>query len=282
LTERIRAGRRAVEITHAARVVFRRAGLTKLDLARHYERVGPAMIPHVRDRPPALDAYPEGVQGGGYLIKQIPRHFPDWIARATVRKRGGEVTHVLANDRATLVYLAGQNAVTLHAWPSRADQRKADRGKRIFVDVNRNGYAQHTVAVYAVRPRAAAPVAAPLHWDELEDRRLAPGRWNVTTIGDRLDAEGDPWKAIGSHARALGPAIRRTERAQRGLGQVRSGYTPGTMSEEEEERTDTSPPPREEADHSEEPARKQSDQLPEERPASEREDSDDEADAPSS
>ena len=54
------------------------------------------------------------------------------------------------------------------------------------------------------------------------------------------------------------------------------------MSEEEEERTDTAPPPREEADHGEEPSRKQSDQLPEERPASEREDSDDEADAPSS
>jgi hypothetical protein len=54
------------------------------------------------------------------------------------------------------------------------------------------------------------------------------------------------------------------------------------MSRQEEERTDTAPPPREEADHTEEPARKQSDQLPEERPASEREDSDDEADAPSS
>lgn len=54
------------------------------------------------------------------------------------------------------------------------------------------------------------------------------------------------------------------------------------MGEEEEERTDTAPPPREEADHGEEPAREQSDQLPEERPASEREDSDDEADAPSS
>jgi bifunctional non-homologous end joining protein LigD len=92
-------------------------------------------------------------------------------------------------------------------------QRKADRGQRIFVDVNRNGYAQHAVAAYAVRPRATAPVATPLRWDELEDRRLSPERWTVPTIGDRLDAEGDPWKAIGSHARALGPAIRTLQRA---------------------------------------------------------------------
>ena len=300
MTERIRAGRRTVEITHPDRVMFPRAGLTKLDLARHYERVAPVMVPHVRDRPLALDTYPEGVRGGGYLIKHIPAHFPDWIARATVAKRGGEVTHVLANDRATLVYLAGQNVVTLHAWPSRADrpghpdrlifdldppherfaevrasaralgdllrdlglapfamttgsrglhvvvplrrrepfdtvrafaravaqelvagdpkrltiaQRKADRGQRLFVDVNRNGYAQHAVAAYAVRPRATAPVATPLQWDELDDRRLSPQRWTVTTIGDRLSAEGDPWKGIGSHARALGAAIRRLDRA---------------------------------------------------------------------
>jgi bifunctional non-homologous end joining protein LigD len=300
VTERIRAGRRTVEITHPDRVMFPRAGLTKLDLARHYERVAPVMVPHVRDRPLALDTYPEGVRGGGYLIKHIPAHFPDWIARATVAKRGGEVTHVLANDRATLVYLAGQNVVTLHAWPSRADrpdhpdrlifdldppherfaevrasarglgdllrdlglapfamttgsrglhvvvplrrrepfdavrafaravaqelvagdpkrltiaQRKADRGQRLFVDVNRNGYAQHAAAAYAVRPRPTAPVATPLQWDELDDRRLSPQRWTVTTIGDRLDAEGDPWKGIGSHARALRPAIRSMEPA---------------------------------------------------------------------
>ena len=54
------------------------------------------------------------------------------------------------------------------------------------------------------------------------------------------------------------------------------------MSLQEEERTDTAPPPREEPDHSEEPARKRSDQLPEERPASEREDAEDEAEGPSS
>ena len=298
MTQRLRAGRRTVEVSHADRVLFPRAGLTKLDLARHYDRVAPAMLPHVRDRPLTLDAYPEGVQGGGYLTKQIPAHFPGWIARATVAKRGGEVTHALANDRATLVYLAGQNVITLHVWPSRADrpdrpdrlifdldpsrerfadvraaaralgdmlrdlglapfamttgsrglhvvvplrrretfdsvrafaravaddlvaeypkrlttaQRKSGRGGRIFVDVMRNGYAQHAVAAYAVRARPTAPVATPLHWGELEDRRLGPERWTVKTIGDRLSTEGDPWSGIARHARGLGAAIRRRE-----------------------------------------------------------------------
>jgi bifunctional non-homologous end joining protein LigD len=149
VTERIRAGRRTVEITHPDRVMFPRAGLTKLDLARHYERVAPVMVPHVRDRPLALDTYPEGVRGGGYLIKHIPAHFPDWIARATVAKRGGEVTHVLANDRATLVYLAGQNVVTLHAWPSRAD--RPDHPDRLIFDLD----PPHERFAEAARRRAA-------------------------------------------------------------------------------------------------------------------------------
>jgi bifunctional non-homologous end joining protein LigD len=87
-------------------------------------------------------------------------------------------------------------------------QRKAERGSRIFVDVMRNSYAQHAVAAYSVRARPTAPVATPLRWEELGDRRLGPERWTIETIGERLAAAGDAWQGIGSHARALGPAIR--------------------------------------------------------------------------
>ena len=81
--------------------------------------------------------------------------------------------------------------------------KKVDRGKLIYVDVNRNAYAQHAVAPYAVRPRPRAPVAVPIHWEELSDAKLKPDRWTVKTIGDRIDSEGDPWKGMGRRARAL-------------------------------------------------------------------------------
>ena len=42
-------------------------------------------------------------------MKAVPDYFPNWIARVTVAKKGGSVTHALANDAATLVYLAGQS-----------------------------------------------------------------------------------------------------------------------------------------------------------------------------
>src|SRR5947209_2177902 len=106
MTENLKVGRREVRITHADRVVFPQANLTKLDLARHYERVAPLMLPYVRDRPLALQAYPEGIEGEGFFMKAVPRYFPDWIKRATVAKKGGTITHALAQDAATLVYLA--------------------------------------------------------------------------------------------------------------------------------------------------------------------------------
>ena len=86
---------------------------------------------------------------------------------------------------------------------------KAKRGHRIFVDVLRNRYAQHAVPPYAVRARPRAPVAAPLHWEELDDRRLRPDRWTIANLPARLEADGDAWHGLSGRARAIGPALRR-------------------------------------------------------------------------
>jgi bifunctional non-homologous end joining protein LigD len=250
------------------------------------------MLPYIRDRPLALQVFPKGVAERGFFMKAVPDYFPEWIERVTVPKRGGTVTHPLANDAATLAYLAGQNTVTLHTWLSRADDpplpdrlivdfdpsktsggfadvraaardagerlrdaglvpyamvtgsrgihvvcplrrgpsfsdvhgfaralaermvedrpgkltlewHKAERGDRIYVDVNRIAYAQHAVAPYSVRAREEAPVAMPIHWEELSDRRLRPDRWTVENAAERLASEGDPWKGMTRRARKL-------------------------------------------------------------------------------
>lgn len=291
MTETIRIGRDAIEISHPEKVLFTDPDITKLELARHYERVGRVMLPHVRRRPLALQAYPQGIDHPGFFLKSIPSHFPDWISRATVAKKGGTVTQVVADNAATLVYVAGQNVITPHIWLSRADEpskpdrlildfdpspgigfaavreaareagarlrdaglvphamvtgsrgihvvcplrrgpsfsavhayaralaeamvadapqhltlewRRADRGARIYVDVNRINYAQHAVAPYGVRALPRAPVAMPIEWDELDDPRLEPGSWTVANAAERVADQGDAWKGIGSRARAL-------------------------------------------------------------------------------
>jgi bifunctional non-homologous end joining protein LigD len=77
---------------------------------------------------------------------------------------------------------------------------KRKRDGRLFVDVNRNAYAATAVPAYAVRPLAGAPVATPLRWDELSDRRLRAQRWTIRTV---LDRDPDVWAALPRAAGAL-------------------------------------------------------------------------------
>jgi bifunctional non-homologous end joining protein LigD len=124
----VRAGRRRIAVTHPDKQMFPAVGITKLELAEHYALVAPLMVPLIRDHPVAMQAFPGGIDGPGYFMKNVPGHFPDWIRRVTVAKRGGELTHLLPNDAATLVYLANQNVITPHVWVSRADRpREPDR-----------------------------------------------------------------------------------------------------------------------------------------------------------
>lgn len=83
---------------------------------------------------------------------------------------------------------------------------KKERAARLFLDVNRNAYAQTAVPVYAVRPKPTAPVAVPLGWDELETAE--PDGWTVRTIAERLEQVPDPWSGFARHARSLDAARR--------------------------------------------------------------------------
>ena len=114
-------------------------------------------------------------------------------------KRGPGFTDVHRFARALAEEMVGDNPRLTLEW------KKADRGARIYVDVNRIAYAQHAVAPYGVRARPKAPVAMPIHWDELEDRRLRPDRWTVKNAAARLASEGDPWKGMMRRARKLPP-----------------------------------------------------------------------------
>jgi bifunctional non-homologous end joining protein LigD len=116
-----------VEVTHPEKVLFPDDGITKGDLVDHYRAVAGRMLPLISGRPVTMQRFPDGIGRGGFLQKQIGRHFPDWIDRVTApnrRTRQGtvreEVTYVVCRAPDDLVYLANQGCVTPHVWLSRA------------------------------------------------------------------------------------------------------------------------------------------------------------------
>ena len=198
MTETLRVGRRAVDISHPDKALFARPRVTKLDLARYYERVAPAMLPHIRDRPLALQVFPRGIEQRGHFLKNAPEYFPDWIARASVGKKGGSLTQVLANDAATLVYLAGQNAVTPHIWLARIDEPR--RPDRLIIDFDPNP------GVKFATIRAAAREAG----ERLRDAGLATFAMVTGSRGVHVVCplrRGPSYKDVHSYARSVAEAM---------------------------------------------------------------------------
>jgi len=92
------------------------------------------------------------------------------------------------------------------------EQRKDKRGERVFLDINRNAYAQTVAPAYAVRPRPRAPVSAPVDWGELDDKSLRPDGFTIGNIFERIEKRDDPWKDFGARAAGLTQASKKLER----------------------------------------------------------------------
>src|SRR6266700_3953098 len=103
-----------VTISRPEKVLFPDDGITKAALAAYYEAVAPVMIPYIKNRPLMLQRFPNGIGKPGWVQQEIGAHFPEWIARTSVTKAKGTVTHVMANDTPSLLYLANQASITLH------------------------------------------------------------------------------------------------------------------------------------------------------------------------
>jgi bifunctional non-homologous end joining protein LigD len=121
-------------LTSPDKVLFGPDGVTKQDLAHHYERVAPYMLPHIRGRPVTLQVFPGGIGRPGHFAKQIPEYFPDSVPRVTVPKKGGTVTHPLAEKPDDLLWMAQHNTITPHVWTSRVPD--LDRPDRLVVDLD--------------------------------------------------------------------------------------------------------------------------------------------------
>jgi bifunctional non-homologous end joining protein LigD len=118
---------KTVNLTSPERVLYPDDGITKGDVFAYYERVGPTLVPHLRDRPFTMKRYPHGITGEVFFQKQAPRGMPDWIPTRqfrTWRREGGSrlVDFPLVNSTEAVLYMVQMNCVDMNAWYSRVDK----------------------------------------------------------------------------------------------------------------------------------------------------------------
>jgi bifunctional non-homologous end joining protein LigD len=122
ISEKRKVGRKSIGLPNAERVLFRRDGITKRDLAGYYRGVAGQMLPLLRDRPVSMTYFLDGITAPGVVQRCVPAHFPDWITRAQIAAEDGPLEQVICDKPATLMYLAGQGCIELGCFLSRLGQ----------------------------------------------------------------------------------------------------------------------------------------------------------------
>jgi len=103
-------------------------GFTKAQVIDYYARVAPVILRHLSGRPLTLKRYPNGTTAGHFYEKNCPRHRPEFVRTTLVPRRRGSsesIEYCLAEEVATLVWLANLAAIELHPLLARVPELEA-------------------------------------------------------------------------------------------------------------------------------------------------------------
>ena len=122
MADNVKASGHSIEISNADKFLFPEDKISKKDIIDYYSKIARVMLPYLKERPVTMHRFPDGIEAEGFYQQAVSDYFPEWIERVTVKKEGGEVTHPVCSNAATLVYLANQACITPHVWLSRRDR----------------------------------------------------------------------------------------------------------------------------------------------------------------
>lgn len=124
-----------VRVTHPDRILFQTQGITKADLAEHYERVAARMLPHVVNRLVSLVRCPEGESGKCFFQRHAGHGLPEALKRREIREAdGGTDVYLYADDLSGLIAGVQMGTLEYHIWGSRID--RLERPDRMIFDLD--------------------------------------------------------------------------------------------------------------------------------------------------
>ncbi|HEY2351578.1 MAG TPA: DNA ligase D [Candidatus Acidoferrum sp.] len=135
-TKDVQVDGKVLHFTHLNKIYFPESGIRKRDLLAYYARIGPLMLPFLKDRPLVLRRYPNGIREKAFFQKEAPDSIADWVQRAMIHsdERGGEMPYVMANDLASLLYLTNLGCIDHNPWSSRFESQ--DYPDYVFFDLD--------------------------------------------------------------------------------------------------------------------------------------------------
>ncbi|MFT4174998.1 MAG: DNA ligase D, partial [Rhodocyclaceae bacterium] len=123
-----------VRISHPDREIFPDVHLRKIDLARYYEAVAEAFMPHLKGRPLSLVRCPQGSEKACFFQKHVPEA-PAGAKQVSIALAGeGKDDLVVVERIAGAIGLVQWGAIEFHTWGARTP--KLEQPDRITFDLD--------------------------------------------------------------------------------------------------------------------------------------------------
>ncbi|HXF03223.1 MAG TPA: non-homologous end-joining DNA ligase, partial [Arthrobacter sp.] len=108
-----------LRLTNLDKVLYPETGTTKAEVIAYYSEIAEYLIPHAADRPVTRKRWVHGVgtaaePGQVFFQKNLDKSAPDWVKRHSIEHKSNTNVYPLANDRATLTWLAQIAALEIH------------------------------------------------------------------------------------------------------------------------------------------------------------------------
>jgi bifunctional non-homologous end joining protein LigD len=123
-----------VRITHPDRVMYPETGISKVDLARYYERIADWMVPHVNGRPLTLVRCPTGLAAACFYMKHSKVWAPPALHRVDIQEKTKVGEYLVADSGPALVSLVQMDVLEIHTWNSRISS--VEQPDRLVLDID--------------------------------------------------------------------------------------------------------------------------------------------------
>ncbi len=111
---RTRVGDRDLSLSNLDKVLYPLTGYTKAEVINYYLHIAPILLPHIYDRVITRVRFPDGVDAPSFYEKNAPMGTPDWVRTVRIGTSDGIINYLVAEDEATIVWLANLAALEIH------------------------------------------------------------------------------------------------------------------------------------------------------------------------
>ena len=124
-SEEIKIDGKKIELVNIEKELWPSDNITKADLIQYYIKASQYILPHLKDRPLALNVNLDGPHADGFFLRGTEGNHPKWAkVYKTKRKhqkpgKSNIIEWFVCNDLASLIYIVNLECIDIHPWTSR-------------------------------------------------------------------------------------------------------------------------------------------------------------------